>query len=147
MTYNHQDLLSSLRIAVEAVELCTNKYLSTFNINSAYSFSSDPTDRKKYLHEYNIFSIELKNNIEKCEAQIAKLSLLICDADKSCNKDLTEMLVNKFNEYSEFVRALTKFVDSCETSFLNKNEEFRPHTIAQYTKQFVYITENYKKTI
>ena len=85
--------------------------------------------------------------MENCEQEISLLSVLICEADKSCDENLTKELSQKFDLYLQFSASVSRFTKNCEAVFLDKENKFRPLLIANYVKELLAATQNYKQNI
>ena len=123
------------------------KYLKSFDMNDMLSINSNDEIRKKHLRNYNKFSVSLKKRIESFEVTVSMLSSLICEADNTCDKELTKKLINKFDNYSVFFVSVKKFINNCETVFLDKDSLFRPSIVMGYTRELLSATENYKNSL
>ena len=147
MIEKEKHLSDTLNGIVLKFENDIKQYLKSFDMNDMLSINSNDEIRKKHLRNYNKFSVSLKKRIESFEVTVSMLSSLICEADNTCDKELTKKLINKFDNYSVFFVSVKKFINNCETVFLDKDSLFRPSIVMGYTRELLSATENYKNSL
>ena len=145
MTYSKDEIFSTLKSITEHLINNTKKYLSKFDTNDAFSFSNNEETRKNHQNVFNKFKVALKNDIEKYENEINKLSVLICEADQNSDKELTEELIKIFDNYNRFAHSVSKFVTECEAYFLGNT--FSTTVLTNYIRELLVATEMFRKNI
>ena len=144
---NKEQTLSSLFCIISELEKITQEYLNGFDINSSFSFSNNEEARNGYLHTYRKFTSTLKENIEKCEQQMALISEILFKADRAHDKDLADELMEHFNKYTLFSLAVSGFIENTERLFLDRENEFRPIVVASRTRELLAAIQNYKENM
>ena len=147
MVEKEKGLTDNLTQLILALEVDTKTYLDSFDVKDMIILSADEAIRKKHLKNYKDFSVKLKKHIEGFENNIASLSLLICEADNLSDKELTQSLIKKFDNYSLFFVSVTKFINNCEAVFLDKNTTFRQSLIIGYTRELFISIQSYKNSL
>ena len=147
MTNIKKDLANSIKKTLSEFNNDTEKYLNSFNIESQMSFSNNEETRKKLLRNYKRFLIVIRKHTDELNTVAAKLSSHICSSDNQCNKELTEQLINMFNNHEIFQNAIIKFMSNCDTLFLDSEQSLNQTQIINNSRELLSAINNYKQSI
>ena len=142
-----KDISLSIKEILSKFENDTSKYLNCFDIQSQIIFSDNEESKNKLLRNYKRFLIVIRNHTEALDSIIAKLSSQICASDNQCKKELTERLIKIFDNYQIFQSAVIKFMNNCDSAFLDNENGFHQSQIINYSRELFVAIKNFNQSI
>ena len=85
----------------------------------------------------------LLKNIELQDAEVAKLSSLICALERERDIAAAKRLLGKFDAYLVWKKALNDFVSKCDGLFKNKGIQYKLSLNVLYTRTLIAATEQF----
>lgn len=96
-----------------------DNYSSRFTLSDKLSFSISQSQLEKHFEEYLLFAASLFDTVREMSATNAELALLLIEADKAMEIELTLSLEARFNAFTEFESALYEYTSSVEGAYDN----------------------------
>ena len=144
LTKESLQILKELRNITSLFESDIKEFINNFDTEDVFDFSNTEDKRKKALSIYSTFSITLNKHVNIYEKNVALISKLICEADKSCDLELTKKLTLEFERYTQLFISIKKFIKSCDSYLQSKDNTFKQSVIISSTRELLSAVTHYK---
>ena len=117
-----QESISSQTAALtKKIIEATDKYISEFNKDEIFAFSSKKQHSEKYTEKYYLYLSGISKYISQLTALNAELASLLIQADKAMEIELILLCEKNFNAFEKFEHALYNYTFCVENELINSN--------------------------
>ena len=118
----------------------TDRYLSAFDRND-FQFSLSNEEKKNYHDLFRLFSHEVLIFCENTERDAARLSALVCIADRLRAPELTRKIADVLEAYYAAMLEICGFLKDAEAYFADDFKNFNNAKLLGSTRKFKSVIE------